>query len=90
MKSLIFAGCAIKVAKGDIFHLSFAPAAGYSPVTGDCCIATKRAGLMRTLIETAVFEGPPLMAGPFLAALLLLVVVLLIGPHRGAAMERAR
>ncbi len=44
------------------------------------------------LIEAALteFGGTVLAAGPALAALLLLVLVLLISPPRGAAMELAR
>lgn len=45
---------------------------------------------VRMLAEMAMIDGTALAAGPLFASLLLLVVVLLIGPHRGAAMEQAR
>ena len=45
---------------------------------------------MLTEAALAGFDGTALSAGPSLAALLLLVLVLLISPPRGAAMELAR
>lgn len=45
---------------------------------------------VRMLAEMALNDGTALTVGPLFASLLLLVVVLLIGPHRGAAMEQAR
>ncbi len=45
---------------------------------------------MRWLLEIADFDGTAVTAGPFFASLLLLVLVLLISPLRGAVMERAR
>ncbi len=45
---------------------------------------------MRMLAEMATIDGTALAAGPLFASLLVLVVVLLIDPHRGAAMEQAR
>lgn len=66
-----------------------AASAGYSVTRQVCCIATEWARVMRTLMETAVLDGTA-FAGPGLAALLLLIVVLLISPLQGAAMEKAR
>lgn len=62
---------------------------GYSVARQICCNATERARVMRTLMDTAVLDGTAL-AGPGLAALLLLLVVILISPLQGAAMEKAR
>jgi hypothetical protein len=45
---------------------------------------------MRWLLEIADFDGMAVAAGLFFASLLLLVLVLLISPLRGAVMERAR
>lgn len=45
---------------------------------------------MRMLFETAGSDGAAFLAGPVFASLLLLVVVLLISPLQGAAMEQAR
>jgi hypothetical protein len=79
-----------KVAAGAIFRLPVRAMSVYPQPAVDCCSAMIWTAPVRMLAEMSLNDGTALTVGPLIASLLLLVVVLLIGPHRGAAMEQAR